>query len=145
MSAVPDRAAAPARDMVFYDGSCGLCHRTVRFTLARDRDGSRFRYAPLAGATFAAAYDAAVRESLPDSIVVRTADGRTLTRSAAVLHLGERLGGGWRMLARTVGLLPGWLLDLAYDAVARVRHRWFARPAESCPMIPPELRSRFDA
>ena len=28
-------AAAPS--MVFYDGACGLCHRTVRFAIARVR------------------------------------------------------------------------------------------------------------
>ena len=33
---------------------------------------------------------------MPDSVVVRTADGRTLVRSAAVIHIGERLGGTWR-------------------------------------------------
>ena len=145
MADPPGRVATPARDLVFYDGTCGLCHHTVRFGLGRDRDGSRFRYAPLASSTFAGTYDPATRAGLPDSIVLRTADGRTLTRSAAVLHIGERLGGPWRVLARVVGLLPRWLLDLAYDGVARVRHRLFRRPADACPVIPPELRSRFEA
>ncbi|HZH02738.1 MAG TPA: DCC1-like thiol-disulfide oxidoreductase family protein [Myxococcaceae bacterium] len=35
-------------DILFYDGGCGLCHRAVRFVLARDPAG-RFRFAPLGG------------------------------------------------------------------------------------------------
>ena len=26
----------PAPERIFYDGSCGLCHRGVRFVVARD-------------------------------------------------------------------------------------------------------------
>ena len=37
-------------DLLFYDGTCGLCHRAVTFALARDPDGSRFRFAALQGA-----------------------------------------------------------------------------------------------
>ena len=36
-------------DQVFYDGHCGLCHRTVLFLLTRDRDGALFRFGPLFG------------------------------------------------------------------------------------------------
>jgi predicted DCC family thiol-disulfide oxidoreductase YuxK len=31
-----------------------------------------------------------------------------------------------------------------YDWVARIRYRLFARPADVCPVMPPELRRRFD-
>jgi predicted DCC family thiol-disulfide oxidoreductase YuxK len=130
-------------DLLFYDGGCGLCHRAVIFALARDLDGSRFRYAPLGGPTFAATFAPGLARELPDSIVIRTADGRILVRSAAVLHMGERLGGGWRRLARLVGLLPRWLLDASYDGLARVRGRLFAKPAGRCPLLPPELGGRF--
>lgn len=130
-------------DLLFYDGGCGLCHRSVKFVLARDLEGSRFRFAPLEGSTFREQFDPAARAELPDSIVLRTADGRTLVRSQAALHIAEQLGGGWRMLARIGGLFPSWLLDLAYDAIARVRSRLFARPEGTCPLLPPELRQRF--
>mgnify|MGYP001377201442 CR=1 FL=1 len=133
----------PDRDLLFYDGGCGLCHRTVSFTVARDREGTRFRYAPLGGSTFRESFGAPLRTALPDSIVLRTADGRTLVRSAAVLHIGERLGGGWGWLARAAALLPRWLLDWGYDGVARVRGRLFHPPTDSCPQLPPDLRSRF--
>ena len=39
-------------DLVFYDGTCGLCHRGVRFFLAEDRAGTSFQFAPLGGELF---------------------------------------------------------------------------------------------
>ena len=130
-------------DLLFYDGSCGLCHRTVLFSLRHDLEGTRFRYAPLGGTAFQEAFTAEQQKELPDSVIIRTADGRTLTRSAAALHIGERIGGSWATVSRMVGLLPHWLLDWGYDRIAAVRYQLFARPKESCPMLPAELRGRF--
>jgi len=133
---------ARTTETLFYDGGCGLCHRAVRFLLAEDRaPGGVFRFAPLGGETFQATVSRPA--DLPDSLVLVTDDGRILTRSRAVLHLGRRLGGLWRVMAGLVGLLPIALLDRAYDAVAHVRHRLFARPEEACPIAPRELRSRL--
>ncbi len=129
--------------LLFYDGTCGLCHHSVKFVLARDREGTGFRFAPLQGATFAETYNESQRAGFPDSIVLRTDDGRTLVRAAAAIEIGERLGGVWRTLARIIGVLPRWLLDWVYDGVAKVRKRIFAPPAGACPLLPPELRGRF--
>lgn len=131
-------------DLLFYDGGCGLCHRTVRFVIRHDRDGSRFRFAPIDGRTFQATFGHPPAGSLPDSVIVRTVQGETLVRSAAILHVGRRLGGRWRALARLVDWLPGRLLDAVYDGVARVRYRIFARPADACPVVPGRLRGRFE-
>jgi len=133
---------APEIDLVFYDGGCGLCHRAVRFLLERDADGSRFMFAPLDGVTFNERVD--VRGvALPDSIVVLTRSGALLVRSRAALHLLDVLGRHWRLLAQSLRWLPSSLLDRAYDLVARVRHRFFERPDESCPVVPSHLRGRF--
>lgn len=131
-------------DLLFYDGTCGLCHRTVRFVLAYDTTGTAFRFAPIDGDTFRASFTPEQRADLPDSILIRTADGRTLTRYAAVLHIGARLG-GWRARAAQFGwFVPVWLGDFAYDAVARLRRQLFQRPEEVCPVTAPDLRARFD-
>jgi predicted DCC family thiol-disulfide oxidoreductase YuxK len=133
-----------ARDpeLLFYDGGCGLCHRSVRFVAARDAAG-RFRFAPLGGETFRALVPEAERPGLPDSIVVRRDDGALLVRSDAALHVLRRLGGRWRAVAAALAVLPHAVRDALYDAVARRRRRWFARPGEACPLVPPHLRARF--
>jgi predicted DCC family thiol-disulfide oxidoreductase YuxK len=130
-------------ELLFYDGGCGLCHRSVTFILRRDRDGSLFRFAPLGGSTFEGAVPREDRQGLPDSLVLQAADGTILVRSAAILHIGERLGGEWRLLARVAGWLPRTVLDWNYDLIARIRYRLFARPHDVCPVVSAELRARF--
>ena len=139
------RAKAPGgTERVFYDGTCGLCHRAVRAVLAEDRAGGAFRFAPLGGEAFRAAVPEALRPGLPDSVVVVRADGAVLERWAAVLHVLARLGGIWRVVGVAGWLVPRALGNRLYDAVARARFRLFARPAEACPVLPADLRARFD-
>lgn len=129
---------------IFYDGHCGLCHRAVRFVLAEDVNGAAFRFAPLDSDAFRAAVSEGERAKLPDSMVVKTADGTVLTRSTAFLHILRRLGGLWRVIALFGGLVPALLRDAAYNGVARIRRRLFAAPSDACPVLPKELRQRFD-
>lgn len=130
-------------DLLFYDGGCGLCHRAVRFVLWADPEGRAFRFAPLGGETFEALVSAGERERLPDSLVVRTAGGALLTRSTGALHALRRLGGGWCELAVLLGVVPREVRDAVYDFIARVRFRLFAKPKDTCPLVPPPLRARF--
>ena len=133
-----------APERLFYDGTCALCHGAVRFVLARDRDGSAFRFAPLDSDAFRRAAPPETRAALPDSLVVETADGTLLTRSDAVIRVLGRLGPPWPLLGRLARVVPRPLRDLVYDLVARVRYRVFGREPEACPRIPQPLRSRFD-
>ena len=136
--------AAPTSEILFYDGHCGLCHRAVKFALKHDRSGNAFRFAPLQGPTFQAQVPANRRAGLPDSIVVLTQSGELLVRSDASLHILRRLGGGWRILAGVFSVIPRPVRDLVYDFVARIRYRIFGKRDELCPIVPPDLRKRFD-
>jgi len=131
-------------EMLFYDGYCGLCDRAVQFVLKHDRDEGRFRFAPLQGPTLQSLVPAGQRAQLPDSVVVLTQEGSLLVRSDAFIHIFRRLGGGWRILANVLAIVPRPLRDLAYDFIARIRYRLFGRHDELCPIGPPELRARFD-
>jgi predicted DCC family thiol-disulfide oxidoreductase YuxK len=134
----------PSPEILFYDGHCGLCHRAVKFVLKHDRSGSAFRFAPLQGTTFESRIAPGLRAGLPDSIVVLTNEGAVLVRSDASLHVLRRLGGGWRILANAQAVIPRPLRDLVYDFVARIRYRVFGKRDDLCPIVPPELRARFD-
>ncbi len=128
--------------VLFYDGGCGLCHLSVRVLLRLDR-GGRLRFAPLGGERFTAAMAARPLPDLPDSLLLLTPDGRLRVRSAAVLQSLRLAGPPWSAVAALAELVPRRLRDALYDAVARARHRLFARPAESCPRVPAALRQRF--
>jgi predicted DCC family thiol-disulfide oxidoreductase YuxK len=143
----PLPAAGP--EHLFYDGTCGLCHRFVRFVLAETElgegeAGAEIRFAPLQGRTFESIVGAGARATLPDSVVVRTADGGVLVRSQASRHVLARLGGLWRALSALLAVVPRGVADAVYDGIARVRHRLFRRPSEACPLLPPRLARRFD-
>jgi predicted DCC family thiol-disulfide oxidoreductase YuxK len=116
----------------------------VKFVLKHDPGGRAFRFAPLQGETFLARVEVERRVGLPDSVVVLTLDGELLVRSAAFLHIFRRLGGGWRVLAVVLSVVPRGLCDLVYDFVARIRYRVFGRRGDLCPIVPAELRARFD-
>jgi predicted DCC family thiol-disulfide oxidoreductase YuxK len=136
-----------SRATIFYDGGCGLCHRFVRFALAKDREGKYFRFAPLEGNAFAALRKASARPEMLDdidSLVLSLPDGSLLVRAAAVLEIGKILGGAWRAVAVAASVIPLRLLDAGYDGIARIRHRIFATPPDACPILSTQLRDRFD-
>lgn len=134
----------PQTEILYYDGNCGLCHRGVKFVLKHDRSGTAFRFAPLQGVTFSARVPVEQRKALPDSMAVQTETGSLLIRSEALVHILQRLGGGRKVLGAVLAIVPRPLRDLAYNFVARTRHRLFGRPDELCPVLPADLRARFD-
>ncbi|MGB7761609.1 MAG: DCC1-like thiol-disulfide oxidoreductase family protein [Bryobacteraceae bacterium] len=131
-------------DVVFYDGHCGLCHWAVKFVLKHDLPGKAFRFAPLQGETFQARVPFERRGGVPDSIAIETCDGALLVRSDACVHVLRRLGGGWSVIAALVAGIPRPLRDAFYNFMARIRYRAFGRRGDPCPIVPPELRERFD-
>jgi predicted DCC family thiol-disulfide oxidoreductase YuxK len=136
--------AASNAEILFYDGHCALCHGAVKFVLRHDRSGNTFRFAPLQGAAFQSLVPAAGRAELPDSVVVLTDDGTLLVRSNAFVHILRRLGGGWKILAGLIAVVPRPLRDVLYDFIARIRYRVFGKRNDLCPIVPLELRDRFD-
>ena len=128
-------------NIVFYDGVCGLCDRTVQFVLKRDQ-ARRIFFAPLQGET------AKQRPDLPAdlrSIVFitnfGTAQERVYFRSDAVLRILDLLSGIWRVVS-WLRIIPRSLRDAIYDAVARRRYRWFGK-FDNCRVPTPETRARF--
>jgi len=137
---VPPRSPTVARrrgtahigvvELVLYDGVCGLCNRTVRYILDRDRT-DRFRYGslqgPLAARTLAKyGKDPKDLDTFYLLLDYGTDRERMLCRGRAALKVLTLLG-GWRVLLGVFAILPDSLLDVAYRFVARNRYRWFGR------------------
>jgi predicted DCC family thiol-disulfide oxidoreductase YuxK len=138
------------RVLVVFDGHCGLCNRSVRWFLVRDRfDRMRFvdSDSPLvAGLPARQGIPFADAAPGPSSILVvrgaGTRDERVLVRSDAVLALLRELPGPWPAVAAALGGIPRPLRDLAYRLIARWRYRIWGR-LESCPIPTAEERARF--
>jgi predicted DCC family thiol-disulfide oxidoreductase YuxK len=71
----------------------------------------------------------------------RTRCSRIFARSKAALFVASQLGWPWKaaVIAR---VLPGAVLDRAYNVIARNRYRVFGR-FERCLVPRPEFRGRF--
>jgi predicted DCC family thiol-disulfide oxidoreductase YuxK len=131
--------------VVFFDGECPLCNRSVAFLARHDRT-HRLRFAHLQGRFAAASLPPELRSAARDGSVVllEPADGgRVSLRSAAVLRALAHTGGAWRAL-RLVAALPGAvpLLDLLYGYVAARRDRWFGRH-DTCALPDASFAARF--
>ena len=130
-----------SKDIIFYDGTCGLCHWLVKWVLRHDGEG-RFLLSPLQGETFAAQVLAEQRANLPDSVVVLSAEGKLLTKSQAAKYVAKKLG--LRGRAAFIGMWPKFIADFGYDAIARWRYRLFGRnEGGMCPIVPAELQKRL--
>jgi predicted DCC family thiol-disulfide oxidoreductase YuxK len=132
--------------LVFYDGLCGLCDKLVQFLLPRDRGGA-LRFAELQGEVarrelMAHGYDPTDLDTVYVIANWTTPRQRVLTRSRAILHAIESLGGFWSPAARLARLIPAPLADRVYDFVARRRYRVFGK-FDACPLPRPEWRDRF--
>ncbi len=133
-----ERAEA-ARIVLFYDGTCGLCARSVAWCLEHDRAGA-LRYAPLQGTTYEALPHADKPREL-DTVVLLDR-GALLVRSDAVLRAMQLCGGPWGALAAIGRAVPRPLREAAYRYVAVRRLGWFGH-ADACALATKEQRERF--
>jgi len=133
--------------VLFYDGVCGLCNRTVQFILRRDRR-EVFRFAPLQGPLANRILKAhGIDPSDLDTIYVavncdQSSKERLLARSDAAVFVLRELGGIWRVGAAVLRVMPRSVRDWGYGLIARNRYRVFGR-YETCPIPSESVRTRF--
>jgi len=131
-------------NMVYYDGHCGMCHGAVKFILRHDRVGNRFSFAPLQGSTFLQCVSVQQRARIGDTLVLQQPDGNLLRKSTAWIYIFRELGGPWGVVAWVLAIVPQTARDFGYDVISRNRYWIWGRKDDLCPIIPSELRSRFN-
>ena len=141
----PEHIEIEGRPLVLYDGVCALCNGVVRFFLEHDKL-EKLRYAPLKSPLGREMLDRFGIGSPIDGVVLITDSltprERLYRRSDAIGAALELLSGTWRLLGRSVMLIPRPLREFVYGIVARMRYRLFGRYT-SCPVPPPNQRSRL--
>ena len=131
---------AAVEPLLLYDGVCGLCSKSVRWILRHEKDHA-LRFAPLQGPTAAALRAKYPRIPATLESVVLVADGKVHLRSKAFLYTAKHLRAPWRW-SYAFRWFPGFLLDLGYRLIARIRYRVWGK-TESCELPAPDQRARF--
>ncbi len=90
-----------------YDDQCVFCQRSVNWLRKRDHSG-RFSYAALPPGA---------------SCVTLRDDAGTSQASTAALRALRHLGGGWRITANILLMVPRPVRDAVYQVIARNRRR----------------------
>jgi predicted DCC family thiol-disulfide oxidoreductase YuxK len=126
--------------VMFFDGDCAFCSKSVREVYRRDRRG-RIDFAPLQGA-FAARLGFAHHADPVDGtmVILRESDGAVFLHSDGWLELARALGGWWRWLA-LAHFVPRFLRDAVYRWVARNRYRFMGK-SDHCELPDPGMMAR---
>ena len=139
------RIQIEGRALLLFDGVCGLCNRTVRTFLKRDRRGVLL-YIPLQSELAGEILARFGIHTFPDGLILvthaLTADERLHHRTDAVAQALRLVGGAWSALGGLILLFPRFLREFVYGVVARNRYRLFGR-YDACPVPTLAERSRI--
>ena len=129
-----------SKAILFFDGDCGLCHRSVRFLIRKDKHKHLY-FAPLQGIAAQAILPNEYRLALDTIVYQRVAkDGQTtlIVRSDAALLALIDTGSLWRFLARMSLWFPRSFRDWVYDSIAKRR-----QASATCQMPSRDVQARI--
>ena len=121
------------KNVIYYDGECGLCHLAVRFILRVDSK-SNFYFSPLSNLD--------INLKNIDSIVLKRGN-KVFYEGMAIIMIFENIDNNWNYLAKILKLIPINVLDTAYRWVSRNRAKISVKKVSSCPMVPSYYQKRF--
>lgn len=130
--------------ILFYDGTCGLCTRSIRFLIKVDRR-NRIKYAPLNGSTSDKKLPKELRDpsNLSTVVYLKEDTGKTSlhTRSEAVCAILKEVGGLWLIVGKLLRIIPLFLREGAYRLIAKYRYLLF--PVGACQLLKQEEKELF--
>jgi predicted DCC family thiol-disulfide oxidoreductase YuxK len=127
------------KNILLFDGSCGLCNDSIKFVLKREKN-SELYFSPLQsefGKKILKEFD--LNDGTDSMVFIQ--NGKPYIKSSAALRLTKFLKAGWPLMAGFL-IVPGFIRNAVYDLIARNRITWFGS-ADYCEMMTPELRKRF--
>ena len=116
--------------ILYYDGLCVLCNKSMRFIINRDRK-KQFKIGFL---------DELKNQDKQDSVVL-IHKGIKYNYSNAVIKSLILIGGIYK-LAALLFIFPNSLRDFVYKIIAKNRYKWFGKH-NTCPTLPQEWKERL--
>ena len=128
------------QDIVFFDGHCNLCNKTVDILIKIDQK-KLLTYAPISGKT---AREVRLKSSLNDdelSVVFFKNKHHIFEKSDAVIEICNKILplGGFFLLFK---LIPRFIRDFVYQLVAKNRYLLFGKKI-TCRLPSEEEQERF--
>lgn len=122
--------------IVFYDGLCGLCDKSVQFVLKHDKH-KRFMFCALQSTL---ANKILGSHYTTDSFVLWH-QGNAYFKSTAALRTLKILGGFWALFY-VLMLVPAPIRHGVYNFIARNRYKWFGK-FDACKIPDSLTKERF--
>jgi predicted DCC family thiol-disulfide oxidoreductase YuxK len=126
----------PSQTIIFYDGLCGLCDKSVQFILEKDKHEQFL---------FCALQSNYAREVLGDKLTfdsfILFDNGKTYTKSTGALLTLKKLGGLWQLLYIFI-IVPAFLRNEVYSYIAKNRYQWFGK-FDNCKIPSAQQKKRF--
>ncbi len=124
--------------IIFFDGVCGLCNRSVDFIIRHDKK-KKFRFASLQGSTAKTMIDPAFINDLQTFVFCD--NGKIYTKSTAALRVFRKLNGIFTICILFF-IIPKRIRDFLYNVIAKHRYQWFGGK-ETCRIPSPDERKYF--
>ncbi|MBP7807745.1 MAG: DUF393 domain-containing protein [Bacteroidia bacterium] len=128
-----------SKTVLFFDGNCGLCNRSVKFVLRKEKK-SELIFSALQSEFAKKTLQPFNLEGQLDSMVLLE-NGKIHLQSSAALRVTKYLKGLWPLMMIFI-IVPPFIRNGIYNYVAKNRITWFGT-ADYCEMMTPELRKRF--
>ena len=116
--------------ILYYDGLCVLCNKSIRFIIDRDRKNQ-----------FKIGFVNELKNQDKQDSVVLVHKGIKYNYSNAVIKSLILIGGIYK-LAALLFIFPKILRDFVYKIIAKNRYKWFGRH-NTCPTLPKEWKERL--
>jgi predicted DCC family thiol-disulfide oxidoreductase YuxK len=127
------------KTILFFDGNCGLCNRSVKFVLRKEKNHELF-FSPLQSEFAKKTLQKFNLENKADTMLLLE-NGKINFQSSAALRSTKYLKGLWPAMMMFI-IVPPFIRNAIYNYIAKNRITWFGI-ADYCDMMTPELKKRF--
>lgn len=125
--------------LLLFDGECGFCNKSVQFFIKHEKN-KQVNFVPLQSMAAKALQEYFEISDKIDSIIF-IRNHEVFVKSCAALRLTKYMKGVYPLMQFFL-IVPPFIRNLIYDAIAKRRMKWFGR-VENCALLEKEDKERF--
>lgn len=134
-----ERPAHPPK-LILFDGVCNFCNYWINVAIRSD-NRNRLHFAPMQSNIAKKLMESYGLDPLQTDSFIYIEEGKAHLRSTAVLRIARQLRFPFPLLYAFI-VLPRFIRDSLYDAVARNRYRFWGK-RENCMVPTEEVKAKF--